>query len=82
MFLEKISLKQINIFIFILLLIGFVSIIFLFKDGNECLSNPLVYGAKKITTEDSNLFCSCTLMDGIYPTNFFFDQNNLTLRPS
>lgn len=79
---KNLKLSHINIIISILLVVGFLSMFFLFRSGNECLSNPLVYGARQITNEDNNVICSCSLIGDNSQTPFFFDKNNLSIGPS
>ncbi len=49
------------------------------QDGDECLSNPLVYGAKKAITVDSGpLMCSCSFQSPLYAP-FYFDDKNISI---
>ncbi len=58
------------IIILALFLISFFGI----KDANECLSNPLIYGAQKATNvETGQMFCSCTFSNPAYATLYFDD---------
>jgi len=61
---------------FLLLFIG----LFLtlgFKDGKDCMSNPFIYGANKITNNDTgNLYCTCSFASFEY-FNFYFDNEEV-----
>jgi len=49
------------------------------KDGNFCLSNPLIYGAKKIVTEGvqgtQGVTCQCSFKNSLYNPIVFNDEN-------
>tara|TARA_R100001530_G_scaffold100349_1_gene69744 strand:- start:183 stop:437 length:255 start_codon:yes stop_codon:yes gene_type:complete len=65
------------------LLIGIIliSVIFFFamRDGNSCLSNPMVYGARKATNaETGDIRCSCRFSDPSYAP-FYFDTDKITI---
>ena len=55
-----------NRFITVLLVVAIVLVVlanlFLMKEGNECLDNPLIYGAEKYSKANSaNFKCQCSL---------------------
>lgn len=54
---------------------------FAFKDGDQCLSNPLVYGAEKGSqSSGGDLFCTCTFANpDYYPIHF--NKENMTVLP-
>ena len=50
---------------------------FAIKDSNECLNNPMIYGANKAITSDSgDLVCSCSFSNPSY-SPFYFDKDNM-----
>ena len=73
----------IPIFLFYTLIIGIFAILVIFmfamNDGNQCLNNPLVYGAKKATTpETGGVKCSCGFLNPKYEP-FYFDADGISL---
>jgi len=65
------------------LVIGLLLIVVIFvfgmKDGNQCLSNPLVYGADKATSDDTGkVTCSCNFQNPKYQT-LYFDEEEMSL---
>ena len=48
------------------------------KEGQECIKNPMVYGAQKIYDQNNELevFCSCTLLDPRY-NSFYFNKEKV-----
>ena len=64
--------------IFLLLLVQFTLLHF---RANECLANPFTYGAQKITHEDNNILCSCTIIDPNTPyAPFTFDKDSIEVQ--
>lgn len=62
--------------------IFFFILIFLFSlnDGNDCLKNPLTYGAEKMSTTDTgNFSCSCSFTNLKYG-QVYFDRNNISVQ--
>lgn len=60
---------------FIVLLLTYLS----FNDGQKCVSNPFVYGADKLSSEETgNLFCSCSFSNPNYAP-FYFNKENVSL---
>ena len=64
------------------LLIGLILIVVIFffamDDGNQCLSNPLVYGVEKATSEDTGpIACSCQFSNPSY-TTLYFDVDGMS----
>ncbi len=50
---------------------------FAMKDGMSCIGNPLVYGAEKLTTEETGgLLCSCSLNNPKF-ASFNFDAEGI-----
>lgn len=61
--------------IFLLFAISYFGI----NDANACLSNPLVYGADKATSDETGeLFCSCTFSNPSYSPLYFNHENMST----
>ena len=68
--------KIILILCFLLLLTGFFLALG-FKDGKDCMGNPFIYGANKITNEDTgNLYCTCSFANFGY-MNFYFNNEEV-----
>ena len=66
--------------IFIIFIIG-VIFIFAFQDSNQCIGNPLTYGADKLSTPETGEFmCSCFFTNPKYG-GLIFDKNNVTRNP-
>lgn len=68
-------------YLFYSLMIGIllISAIFFFamKDGNSCISNPMIYGAKKATNDDTgSLQCSCSFSNLKYAP-FYFNEKEM-----
>lgn len=58
---------------FLFLIMGFI-IFFSSKEANECMGNPLTYGADKITDEvNGGVSCICSFGSPNY-ANFYFDE--------
>ena len=56
-----------------------VLFVFAMNDGNQCLSNPLVYGVNKATSEDTGkLSCSCNFQNPKYQT-LYFDEEKMSI---
>ena len=77
--------KQITLpsYLIYTLIIGLLLIVVIFvfamKDGNQCLSNPLVYGANKASTpETGGVMCSCNFANPNYKT-LYFDKNRMSV---
>lgn len=77
--------KQITIPLYLLygLLVAIllISAIFFFgmKDGNQCIGNPLLYGAEKASGPVSgDLTCSCGFSNPSY-ARFYFDKDNMSV---
>jgi len=68
--------------IIIMIVCFILTIIFLllsFKDGQECMSNPFVYGAKEVITEHSQgLSCTCYFANPTYAP-FYFNNEELVI---
>lgn len=65
--------------IIILLILAIVSLVFLGKDGQECLINPFLYGAEKVENEDSGaLLCRCEY-NSISYAPFYFNSTKITI---
>jgi len=63
------------IVISITLVVTIMIFVFAFKDGNNCVSNPFIYGAEKVSKDpQGDLLCSCGFLDPKYKP-FFFDKN-------
>lgn len=66
----------IYIMIFLFLIIG-ISLIFGFKDANQCLNNPLIYGANKLENQDTgSLTCICNFNSPEY-ASFYFNSEDV-----
>ena len=64
---------------FLFLLMGFFLFLGL-KDAKQCLGNPFIYGANKITNEDTgDLYCSCSFGSFEYAP-FSFDKDSIDIR--
>lgn len=65
--------------VIVLLLLAIVFLFLLGKDGQECLSNPLVYGANKVVSDDSGgLLCRCYYNSPMYAP-FYFNTTELRI---
>lgn len=76
---------KLNWFIFnamwVIILALFLISFFGIKDANECLSNPLIYGAQKATNiETGGMFCRCTFSNPAYAP-LYFDDANMSINP-
>lgn len=82
--------KSFNIILIVTIIIIFAfgfAMLFLIKESDKCISNPLVYGINKIKAhnqETAYTFCSCTVQD---IGQFTFDNKgmyitNPTVRPT
>ena len=73
---NKIILDRISIALIILMLIMLVSAFFYLKtEGKSCISNPYLYGAKKM----GNVTCSCFQFNNpMCPARFSFNDNNFS----
>lgn len=62
------------IYIFSILVFAMI-FYFAMRDGNECLNNPLVYGAKKATTPATvGVMCQCSFLNPDYAPLYFDDD--------
>lgn len=65
----------------IIILAVFVLLLFLLfqliNQGNSCIKNPFVYGAREVTEEDNDLYCRCSFTDGAY-SSFTFNKEGIT----
>lgn len=70
---KQITLPAYLIYGLFLALIVIVGIFFFaMKDGNACLSNPLIYGVEKATDENTGrVTCSCDFANPDYVTLYF-----------
>ena len=69
----------IYILCFLLLLIGLYLFLGL-KDAKQCLGNPFLYGANKITNEDTGkIYCSCSFESFDYAP-FYFNEDSIDTR--
>lgn len=63
------------------MLAAFVFLIWLMfnlnEEGNQCLSNPLVYGSQQATNDTNDIICSCFFTDGSY-SPFQFNKEKIT----
>ncbi len=73
----------------LLYLIGILVLIFLmilllaFRDGNKCISNPLTYGAEKMSGEDQgNFSCICGFDNPQYEQVYFNSEEITTIKDS
>ncbi len=47
------------------------------KDAQACVGNPFIYGANKITNEDTgDIYCSCSFWSQRY-SRFYFDEDSI-----
>ncbi len=75
----KIERVVIYILCFLFLIIG-LSLALGLKDSKECLGNPLIYGANKISTpETGDLFCTCSFSSPDYAPFYFNEEKVSTL---
>ncbi len=80
---EKMSKERIIISVMCLLflIMGF-SLLLGFRDAQECMGNPFVYGANKIVTDNKDtggLYCSCSFGSYKY-AGFDFNEDSLDIR--
>ncbi len=62
-----------------LLLVLIISIVMIDKEGVQCMSNPLTYGANKIANEDTGDFtCFCSFNNPKYE-RVIFDKDNISV---
>ena len=77
---DDVKMKKERMIIWIMCLLFLLMGFFLFlgfKEAQECVGNPFIYGANKITNEDSgNLYCSCSFGSPRY-SPFYFDNEYL-----
>ncbi len=72
--------KILTIIMGILILIGFFALGMAYKEGNECIANPLTYGADKLSsTETGEFSCSCSFSNPKYEGLYFNKDNISTL---
>lgn len=74
----KISNRVILIFILIIIVFLLLFNLLWFKDGKECLKNPMTYAAQKIYDQNDELEISCRCIfyePGYNP--FYFDRNEV-----
>jgi hypothetical protein len=63
----------------VLCLAGFLFIMIGNNEGQKCLKNPLLYGANKMTNEDTgNLLCTCSLENPRY-AQFYFNNEEVNV---
>ncbi len=76
------SIKKERLIVWILcFLFLFVGLFFILgsRDARECVGNPFIYGASKITNEDTGtLLCTCSFGSPDY-ANFYFDEDSLEI---
>lgn len=79
---KQITLPSYLVYTFIIGLLLIVTIfVFGMKDGNQCLSSPLVYGAQKASTpETGGAFCTCSFRDPDYAP-LYFDKDGMSIDP-
>ncbi len=71
-------------YLFYGLIVGIILVSTIFvlamKDGNSCISNPMIYGAKKAITDDSGpIMCSCSFLSPTYAP-FYFDDKEIGIK--
>ena len=72
--------KTLNITLILLVLIVIGIFLLARSDGQECISNPLVYGANKLSSEETGTFsCLCSFSNAGYEDVYFDDKNISTL---
>ncbi len=70
--------RLIPLAIAIIMLILTIFVLLNAREGNKCLANPFVYGAKRAETTDSGkLICHCSFENQEY-ASFFFDSRNIS----
>ncbi len=65
----------------LIIAIVLISSIFFFamRDSNECIGNPLIYGAQKATNDETgSITCSCSFSNPSY-SPFYFDENDMSV---
>jgi|TARA_Y100000310_G_scaffold97876_1_gene95543 hypothetical protein len=73
--------KYIDIALGIIFIILLGQFFLLNQQAGQCLANPFVYGADKITNENNNILCSCNIIDPDIPyAPFSFDKNNIEVQ--
>ena len=78
----EINKRYLDIGLGVILLLLIVQFYFLFNSTNDCLANPFVYGAQKITNENSNILCSCNIIEpGVPYAPFTFDKKSIQVTP-
>jgi len=69
--------KRLSIVLFFGMVVTMLIFTFAMKDGTACISNPLVYGAEKLSIEENGgLVCSCSFNKGDYAP-FRFDEDKV-----
>lgn len=66
-------------YVFYTLIIGIILISAIFflamRDGDSCISNPMIYGAKKAINKDTgSIRCSCSFSSPSYAPFYFDDE--------
>lgn len=68
--------RYIDIMIAIIFIVLLVFFFFLYKSSNECVANPLKYGAEKVSYEGNDLMCNCYFTDPSYAP-FSFNKEGI-----
>lgn len=56
-------------------------LVFAVDDGNACLANPFLYGADKISDEQTKgVSCTCNFQNPNY-ASFVFNKDNISVTP-
>jgi hypothetical protein len=74
----KINQRWLNIAIAIVLLILVFCFFMLYKNSGDCLKNPFTYAAKKASTKDNKLYCTCGFTSPNY-AGFSFDEDGVEI---
>lgn len=70
--------KTLNKLIILLTILAFIFFGMAIKTGNQCLENPLTYGASKMSTEDTgNFSCFCSFTNQEYE-GVYFDKEDIS----
>ena len=61
----------------ILVLIFIMILLLAFRDGNECISNPLTYGAEKMSGDEQGDFSCICRFDNPNYEQIYFDKEEV-----
>ncbi len=63
--------------IILMVLFAIIILIFSGREGNECMNNPFIYGAEKVSKTDAeSIMCSCSFPNSKYEP-FSFNEDGI-----